>query len=73
MLLNLLTTILKGDQCSYSLSCFHVDVFPKPLLFVKKFNKALPKIIEIKDLNVQYFYGPLDLSIHTIPILQGIT
>ena len=46
--------------------------FSSPFLFVNKFNKALAEVIEVKDLDIQNLYRPVDLSIHTIPILQRI-
>lgn len=51
----------------------HSVVFHPPFLFVNKFNKALAEVIKVKDLDVQNFYGSLDLSIQAIPVLQRVT
>lgn len=54
---------------------FHFAAFcfsPPPFLFVNKFNKALAEVVKVKDLDVQYFYGPLDLGIHAISFLQRV-
>lgn len=39
-------------------------------LFVNEFDQALAEVIEVKNLDVQNFNDPLNLSIHTIPFLQ---
>ena len=39
-------------------------------LFVDQFKQALTEVVEVKDLDVQNFNGPLDFSIHAVPFPQ---
>lgn len=42
------------------------------LLLVDELNQTLAQVVEVKDLDIQNFDGPLDLRVHAVAILQGV-
>lgn len=41
-------------------------------LFVDQFKEALTEVVQVKDLDVQDFNGPLDFSVHAVPFAQTV-
>lgn len=42
------------------------------LLLVDEFHQTLAQVVEVKDLDVENFNGPLDFRVHAVAVLQGV-
>lgn len=43
------------------------------VLFTDELEEALAQVVQVKDLDVQDLDGPLDLSVHAVALVQGVT